>query len=685
MKNQILTSLSIITSFHNKNASILDTFLPIVEYGIATLNVEKENNHYDTESLQKKIFSSTGIKINSISLKSLLKKLAKNQEIILLEKEKYFSIGTKEKPKQDVFLSAQREKHRTVHHFIKEYKTFSNDQRDEYEIQEWIYNFITDYCRIVSINNTDITLSEEKEKTEIEYNKLVAFLEEINKSDNELVKTFFDIYFGYNIYSIFQTQTENIGGLKLNNIKVYLDSNFILRLIDLQESNYCKETRELFELLKTNNTKLLIFQETIIEIKSVIRYYLEKYKNNKEQYLHLLNTPEYIDGVLGSFYRRKLSYTNIENIIESLDSTIKSLGISIDNIERYKILVKEEEVQELYDSKYGELTIESDDEESIEYRKQKAYHYQQIIKIIDYHRKTHNVINSCLGNCGFVFLTCDYKLYNYNRKNAKKYVHYTEIITQEIIANDLLLFFPQAIGKISIDLMVSLFSASKYINVHILDNLSNTIKEIAVTSQEDAQYVIMATRNAENYADINDIYEDDSIDNKTGILDLAQKAKEAENKGKLELEEEKRRHEETIILLQEGHENETNKKDDIIRQLKTERDNAVELYKSIADEQKKQNIEKAKKEYKKSKFLITLSSLILYLAFGIASAAIGIISVWQIEFAWKWLIMIVCVIFFICSVIFAIRNGLDNEKLKEKMKNKKDEIINKYNFTDEDI
>ena len=34
MNEQILTSLSIITSFHDKNKSVVDSLLPLVEYGM---------------------------------------------------------------------------------------------------------------------------------------------------------------------------------------------------------------------------------------------------------------------------------------------------------------------------------------------------------------------------------------------------------------------------------------------------------------------------------------------------------------------------------------------------------------------------------------------------------------------------------------------------------------------------
>lgn len=168
MNNQILTSLSIITSFHNKDKSVIDAFLPIVEYGIATLNLTKGTNHYDLQSLQEQIEQSIGIKINALSLKSLLKKLETSNSIKLLEKGKYFSINEKNKPEQDKYIEAQREQYRNVHKFVKEYKAYSKDDRDELTINEWIFSFIKDYRQLINVDKNDIKLSAKSNGTTLD-------------------------------------------------------------------------------------------------------------------------------------------------------------------------------------------------------------------------------------------------------------------------------------------------------------------------------------------------------------------------------------------------------------------------------------------------------------------------------------------------------------------------------------
>ncbi len=417
MNNQILTSLSIITSFHNKDKSVIDAFLPIVEYGIATLNLTKGTNHYDLQSLQEQIEQSIGIKINALSLKSLLRKLETSNSIKLLEKGKYFSINEKNKPEQDKYIEAQREQYRNVHKFVKEYKAYSKDDREELAINEWIFSFIKDYRQLINVDKNDINISCITEDSE-KYKSLIEFLKEINECDNDLVKSFANIYFGYNLYSVLETNA-NLNDIRFSNLTIYLDSNFILRLFDLQESHFTKETTELFNILKANNVKLVIFEETIIEIKSVLLYYLDIYKNKQQEYKTLLDNPEYINGVLGAYFRRNLTFTQIEDIINSITFKIKEYGINTDNIKRFRITTDDKEIENLYHEKYYDKHVDSDSDD--EYRKQKAKHYQQIINIITFQRKVNRFANaSCLANCGYIFLTCDLRLYNYNKKNSKR-------------------------------------------------------------------------------------------------------------------------------------------------------------------------------------------------------------------------------------------------------------------------
>lgn len=108
--------------------------------------------------------------------------------------------------------------------------------------------------------------------------------------------------------------------------------------MDYQEAPFSKETNELFATLRKNNMRLKIFRETIDEVKSVLSYYLSIYRKEKENHMAILSQPEYINGVLGAFYRKNCTFSEIEDSIDIVENFIKDKDIEIDNIERFKTI-----------------------------------------------------------------------------------------------------------------------------------------------------------------------------------------------------------------------------------------------------------------------------------------------------------------------------------------------------------
>ena len=518
MNNHILTSLSIITSFHNKNKSVLDAFLPIVEYGIATLESNKQTGHYDVDTLKDEIFNNTGVKINRISLISLLKRFEKNKEIALMDNNNYYRIENKTNQAQ--YLEAINKHNRSIQNLILKYKEFNDDKRKEDEIIEWIYTFVTEYSKYILVQKGDVRFSD---MNFMQYKPLVDFLIKVNESDNEAIQTFINIYYGFSLCEILNNNQLEIQQLKINDITIYLDSNFLLRLMDLQEEHACEETKELYDILHKHNARLRIFKETIEEIKQVISYYYNYYKTNNQIYNSLLDTPEYISGVLGAFYRRKLTFFQIEDIIDEVEDQIEQFGISVDALSRYKTNVSEDELNALYTAKYGETSKE----EQSNYRSKKCKNYLAIREVIQYRRSSEKAVASCLGKSKFVFLTCDKKLCQYSRSKDTTN-KYPLIVSQELLANDLMLFDPQNFSSIAIRLMASVYTESQYLDVHILDDLSKTIVAVSKENPENADYIINATRNSMNFEKINEIFKDNIADNKLQLIELSQKSKEKE-------------------------------------------------------------------------------------------------------------------------------------------------------------
>lgn len=671
MNNQVLTSLSIITSFHNKSQSIIDSFLPLVEYGIAILKAESEKTYYEVEELKDKIASSSGIVINSLSLKSLLKKLKKQERINVIDSSKYYQVIDSFLKEQNDYLAAIRDHHRSIHKFIKEYQKHSNDTREEQELIEWIYQFICEYREFIDMKNNSISVNFDNKN----YEKLLSFLSYINEYESELSNVFHSIYFGANICSLLDTSSQVIAKKELKNIVIYLDSNFILRLMDLQEEQFTAETNELFEILKKSNITMFIFQETLEEIKSVLNYYLSIYKYNKDNYTALITNPEYIDGVLGAFFRRNLTISQIENFIDTVEEFVYNKGIRTDSIERYNIKIDENKLNSLIKEKYVELG----EGKTKEYREHKCQNYIKIIEIIKYLRKTHDCISSCLGNSKYIFLTCDLKYYRYCKNRSNSYT-FTPVVSQELLANDLLIFNQQDFSRISLQLMSSVYKTSKYIDIHVLDKLKDTIETISKENPSEAQYIIKATRNCEDYSILNAIFEDEK-DDKAQLFELAKEIKKRDIEKELLLKDKEKE-----IELNEANIREKDKKiEDLEKRLITIEEER-ELEKKNKRNKEVEDCFECIKKYKKRIKVISVCSSIIFAIAVVAVSLIGGFSSWfSLPFTQSWWIWVLSGIFFIGSTVNAIITGVNNSWVERCVTKRENRFFNRYHLNQEEI
>lgn len=506
MNQHMLVNYGIIRSFHDSGKSVIDTLMPFVEYGLCQI-AKKKCDHYDKASLKRLIVEETGIHINDLTLTNLLKKLEKAKLIKMYDHNQYFQILQNKKIQVDSYIEKTESFKRQINRFISEYKAYTNDSRTEDEIKDYLFEVLKckdiRFGRFLKDNTFDLS----------KYDSMFSFIQHIKHQNDDLYKIFQDINFGYTLCSLIERE-EQTDRIKLKDFVIYLDSNFILRLLDLQEECYSDETKELFELLSKSGAKIKIFEETINEVISVIEFYKQRYIREKEEINSIIQASN-INGVYGSFYRRNLTISQIEDIIDSINNTIDSLGIEKDKISKYKMIASEEEAKKLYEKKYYDQEATEED-----YRYKKCRNYITIIEIIKWLRQSRNVHASCFGNSRFIFLTCDWRLYRYNLNSRNTKTNYPEIIIQESIVDNLMLFFPEGYDKISTELILSVYQSSQYLNVHDLNTFADNIKTIIEEDPEMTSYIIKVTKNIENYDDIARLYSDESKDPITGIKAL---------------------------------------------------------------------------------------------------------------------------------------------------------------------
>ena len=507
MDNHILINYGIIRTFHNDQKSIIETLLPFVEYGLFKI-LENNKMYYDKSSLKELIYQDTGILINDITLGNLLKILEKKQIVTLYEQTQLFQVVNPSELNVKHYFKTVDAFQRDVNEFIYEYKKMFNLQCLDDEVKDTLYSFIESKHNV-----------ENKEKLAKINSCFIEYIEYIKSYNNHLYQTFCDINFGYTLSSLL-SQESSIEKIKLKDVVIYLDSNFILRLLDLQEECYSKETKELFELLKNSGVRLRIFKETVEEVINVLSFKRDTYCYKIDILSKIVDATN-VDSIIGAFLRKKLDVNDVEHIIDTLPETIKKLKIETDSIARYNMSVEDEKIEELLNLKYNDET-----ETRSNFYKKKCKNYISTIKIIQYLRGVSKETATCLANCKYLFLTCDWKLYTYNRSHKDS--AYPEIITQELLVDNLMLFFPKNYSKLSLELIISLYHSSRYLDANCLDNLPQQIQKITEQDPELSRYVIMATKNAENYNVINSIYHEEEEKQLQAIKRLALKEQQYE-------------------------------------------------------------------------------------------------------------------------------------------------------------
>lgn len=393
MNQHMLINYGIIRSFHDSGKSVIDTLMPFVEYGLSQTS-KLGHDHYDKASLKQIILDETEINIKDLTLSNLLKKLERKNIIQLFDHNQYFRIKQSQKIHISEYLDNIDSSKRKLNKFIAKYREYSKDERDDTLLKDFLFE-------VIKCKHLKYGIAADQDVPDLsKYDTMFSFIEYIQYQDDALFKIFQDINFGYTLCSLVEKE-EQIDKIKLKDFIIYLDSNFILRLLDLQEECYSNETKELFDLLSQSGAKLKVFEETLIEVISVIEFYKQRYIHEKDEVNSIVQASN-INGVYGAFYRRGLTITQIDDIVDNLYEDVERLGIDKDSTARYKLICDEKEAEKLYERKYGESEHKEDD-----YRFNKCKNYITIIKIIKWHRNASRVRATCFGNSRYVFLTCD--------------------------------------------------------------------------------------------------------------------------------------------------------------------------------------------------------------------------------------------------------------------------------------
>ena len=530
-----LSNYCVLKAFTDNRRSIIDSLMPFVEYGLS----KSDTRFTNIPDLQEFIEVECSIKIPVNTLRSLLRKLKGQNAVKVFGNQESIEILGIDDEGANEFIIKLADANRSTTKFIQECIKFCEFNYTEEEMTSTLQAFIKDYQQYIDMSNGEVRIGD---LLHTETNgKIVEFIIYTANSDNENYHTIKNIFNGFILSQFILSKAPTLENDDNRiNLIVYIDSNYLLRILDLQPPFYVAASKELLRMLQENNITIKILNENVDEARKVIARSERHYSNGKEflkaQYGE---HPSKIDDVIGAFFRKEMQMTEILELIDRLDDTIKNMGISIEigGISKY-LSIDETVYNAIVRNKLQQKDYEP------EYIVQNQYTDQVVAQIktnalLD--AKTISFIQKKRGNrsiygfdkCKTIFLTCDNALYNANNYLHKKQGSISEVINEESLTNVLYLNNPTLSNDFSIKQLSALYQSSSYISYEILKKFHKDLLEKASGEPAGSSLLNNIFSNESLFQDIVEAQDDtDSL-----LTELIEKAKKNDKKSQEQMQE----------------------------------------------------------------------------------------------------------------------------------------------------
>ncbi|MCL2234734.1 MAG: hypothetical protein FWC11_01295 [Firmicutes bacterium] len=513
--NKALENLSIIDCFHDEGRSVLSAFMPLVEYAVFQIMEESKSDYFTLTNIQEEITKRCSVEVPIPILRTLFKELEELKKVRRIDNEEQIQVLSSFAEENKKYLLQVGNKNREINKFIKKFQEFSQEQLTDDEVKTLIYDFVAEYKASldVKVNSRDFSKNDFVAK----FKEFGNFIKEISESESELFAVFKEIFCGQILCGLL-VGGEDLSELKLQNIAVILDANFLFRLLDLQNPFFHKIAKEILQMLTSLKIKICIFEETLGEMTRTLKFYQEAFASRKEELKGLWNEKiNNIHGIIGAFFRRGFTNSQIEGMISNFSDSKKFLkmvdfSFSPLNLKNLKTTPNEEKIQSLYELKLERNNIKkisslssNDDKRRAKYYEEQSKYY---ISIIDKIKELRGGNKYDLGSCRYVFLTTDGVLSQFNKIHTPKEA-FPETITEDRFVASLAFVSPK-FKNVQLQQVISIFSASNYVDLNILDKFRDKIKEKSNDGCNSNDVIARVFNNQKLFSKINEIYDEEN-------------------------------------------------------------------------------------------------------------------------------------------------------------------------------
>ena len=347
--NNIVYTYAFLKTLSDQGEDYVESiFLPFV------IRILPKGKYFARYEVNKLIREGYDFEIPTHTLGYLLLQASKNEyiEIRVKQKDKREIEGHyKLTPKGIQFQNAIgsiKDTNREINELIADIKSFfgsHNISITDEKIQELISSFFKKYFEpLIQFLSPNSPVSELSLNTLDTYeNFLVDYIKNVEHSKPELYKIIEKMFFGSILSALLMADNlddvKNLQKTKFPEYSVYVDTNIVFSLLGWHRNFEANEaTKQLFNLLKSDNFKIKIFKFTIDEIVSVLSRYDSANVNGRHENIE--------ENIYGTFLKNGITKTEVREKISRIDKIIEDLGIEIDqsidvNLNNYQTKIPE--------------------------------------------------------------------------------------------------------------------------------------------------------------------------------------------------------------------------------------------------------------------------------------------------------------------------------------------------------
>lgn len=522
MANQIY-NYALIKSLFDEGQSYIDSFLFFV------LNVLELDHTLDLESVQERLKQKYMIEMPLHVLYAVLKRIKRKGYAIRQDKD--FKLTDNGQNFLNTFETDKAVDRRINALFVDIGEFFgsnnvslSRDQTSDL-LNELLNSNIGPLFEFVNPSaKRELTI----QNTEEYQNLLIDYIKLAENQKPSHYNTIRDMVLGSMISAVLYTtefsEIDELTRSKFRHCEAYLDANYVLSILGMDDQETNEAAKELLDLLKKFAFKLHVFDFTINEISRLLGHYIREG--------HRYPTTVNINSICSRLKRNGWSKSDVVILISKLPENLEEVGVKTRwltgvNLQNYE--PKDNILRSRIRQYKPDQSLQSQNHD-----------LAAVEQIQQYRAKTFRR----LEHCEAIFLTSDTRL---NRFNYIEMGHRTNRTTSEVILDRLLtviLWLKNPTAKIPLKSVIAAHSKERFINQTVWDRFYAVLKDLSKAGKvedEDVSTLFYNNYIEDALSDLSDI-ETERITEEF-VLDHIEKAAKIKEE---EVEELVRKHKETI-------------------------------------------------------------------------------------------------------------------------------------------